>query len=173
MIGIERIKQRRLRNELHSHTGLYVGDCVPFFFCVRPPMLYAIHHRTDQDLRYEGGQDQLVYLEVRLHRLVGWADDEERRWAFTTSNAGAIEFHDYADLEQLHLVHWDAVLSSGWVPPELKDDRQAEFLVEHSCPWQLVHRVGVRSQHLQEQVCDILAHATHQPEVNIRADWYI
>ena len=34
-IGMNHIKQRRLQLELDSHPGLYVGECVPFYFCPR------------------------------------------------------------------------------------------------------------------------------------------
>ncbi len=35
-IGMNSIKQRRLNElTLASHTGLHVGDCVPFYFCPR------------------------------------------------------------------------------------------------------------------------------------------
>ncbi|MFA7664976.1 MAG: DarT ssDNA thymidine ADP-ribosyltransferase family protein [Burkholderiaceae bacterium] len=35
-IGMSRIKQRRLHElRLGSHPHLYVGDCVPFYFCPR------------------------------------------------------------------------------------------------------------------------------------------
>ena len=42
-IGMSNIKERRLGNELDSHPGLRVGDCVPFYFCPRSVMLYVIH----------------------------------------------------------------------------------------------------------------------------------
>ena len=40
-IGMNEIKERRLTNELQSHEGLCVGDCVPFYFCPRSVMLYG------------------------------------------------------------------------------------------------------------------------------------
>ena len=43
MIGMNSIKQRRLNElTLASHRGLYVGQCVPFYFCARSVMLYVI-----------------------------------------------------------------------------------------------------------------------------------
>lgn len=43
-IGIPHIKQRRLTElPLASHPGLYVGACVPFYFCPRSVMLYLLH----------------------------------------------------------------------------------------------------------------------------------
>lgn len=45
-IGMETIKDRRLHKcQLRSHPGLFVGQCVPFYFCPRPVMLYMIHKK--------------------------------------------------------------------------------------------------------------------------------
>lgn len=56
-IGMNNIKQRRLeQNQLTSHPGLKVGDCVPFYFCPRSIMLYLISQANHPDLCYRGGQ---------------------------------------------------------------------------------------------------------------------
>jgi hypothetical protein len=40
VIGISQIKRRRLTElTLHSRPGLFVGHCVPFYFCPRSIML--------------------------------------------------------------------------------------------------------------------------------------
>lgn len=55
MIGMDHIKQRRLQElTLTSHPGLYVGQCVPFYFCPRSIMLYIIHQANHPDLTYRG-----------------------------------------------------------------------------------------------------------------------
>lgn len=48
MIGMSNIKQRRLEELTlqDSHPDLFVGECVPFYFCPRSVMLYLIHMRT-------------------------------------------------------------------------------------------------------------------------------
>ena len=89
-IGMNSIKQRRL-NELRlaSHPELFVGDCVPFYFCPRSVMLYLIHRANDAELMYRGGQENIIHLEADLYAVVAWAQSPPRRWAFTLSNAGA------------------------------------------------------------------------------------
>ena len=101
VIGMKKIKQRRLTNPIVSRPGLNVGDCVPFYFCSRSVMLYLIYKANHPDLDYRGGQDPIVHLEADLHETVEWADQEERRWAFTLSNAGSGYFIDRCDLAQL------------------------------------------------------------------------
>jgi len=38
-IGMSHIKERRMRNQIKSHSPLRVGECVPFYFCPRSVML--------------------------------------------------------------------------------------------------------------------------------------
>lgn len=45
VIGLPRIKQRRLTQRSLNRTwpDLFVGECVPFYFCPRSIMLYVIN----------------------------------------------------------------------------------------------------------------------------------
>ena len=170
-IGMSDIKQRRLtRLSLTSHPGLFVGQCVPFYFCPRSIMLYLIHCANHPELTYRDGQRLIVHLEADLHETVEWAQANNRRWAFTLSNAGALYFEDRADLAQLGEIDWDAVQARDWRGQ--KEGKQAEFLVEQSFPWDLVSRIGVRSQQVYDQVRAALQAAAHKPRVDIRPDWY-
>jgi len=50
-IGMREIKRRRLEElTLSSHQGLFVGKCVPFYFCPRSIMLYMFHMRNHPDI---------------------------------------------------------------------------------------------------------------------------
>lgn len=170
-IGMSDIKQRRLtRLSLTSHPGLFVGQCVPFYFCPRSIMLYLIHRANHEELTYRGGQGPIVHLEADLAGTVAWANGNARRWAFTLSNAGAFYFEDRADLAQLGEIDWDAVQARDWRGK--KEGKQAEFLVEQSFPWELVSRIGVGSQQVYGQVRAALKAAAHKPHVEIKPDWY-
>lgn len=170
-IGMSDIKQRRLtRLSLTSHPGLFVGQCVPFYFCPRSIMLYLLHRANHEELTYRGGQGPIVHLEADLRGTVAWANGNARRWAFTLSNAGASYFEDRADLAQLDEIDWDAVRARDWRGK--KEGKQAEFLVEQSFPWDLVTRIGVRSQQVYGQVRAALQAVAHKPRVEIRSDWY-
>ena len=148
-IGMSHIKQRRLTYRLNSHPGLRVGDCVPFYFCPRSVMLYVIHRADNEGLQYRDGQGPIVHLEADLHEAVEWAERNERRWAFTLSNAGSGYFEDRCDLTQLGQIDWQAVQARQW--QGRSHGKQAEFLIERSFPWPLVRRVGVRSVQVQDQ----------------------
>jgi hypothetical protein len=170
VIGMNNIKHRRLDElKLTSHPDLYVGQCVPFYFCPRSVMLFLIHKRNPE-LAYRGGQEPIIHLEADLHATVGWANVQRRRWAFTLSNAGAYYFEDRADLTHLEEIQWDAVHAQQW--SNCKEGKQAEFLVENSFPWHLVERIGVSSRQVYPLVVNALPNQGHRPLVEIKTDWY-
>jgi hypothetical protein len=170
-IGMNSIKQRRL-NELRltSHPTLFVGDCVPFYFCPRSVMLYLIYQGNHPELAYRGGQGPIVHFEADLHTVVAWADAQPRRWAFTLSNAGARYFEDRSDLGQLGEIDWNAVRATDW--RQCKDGKQAEFLLEQDFPWHLVERIGVQSRSTYTLAVNALPAHGHRPPVEIRPEWY-
>lgn len=170
-IGMNSIKQRRLKElRLSSHPALFVGDCVPFYFCPRSVMLYLIYQGNHAELTYRGGQGPIVHFEADLHTVVAWANAQPRRWAFTLSNAGARYFEDRSDLGQLGEIDWDAVRATNW--RQCKDGKQAEFLLELSLPWHLVERIGVHSRATYTAAVNVLPASGHRPPVEIRPEWY-
>ena len=163
-IGMNSIKRRRLEElRLSSHQELYVGDCVPFYFCPRSVMLYLIFQANHPELSYRDGQDPILHLEADLHSVVSWATRQGNRWAFTLSNAGSYYFEDRCDLEHIDEIDWDAVNARSW--QNCKEGKQAEFLLEHSFPWHLVDRIGVRSAATYRLAANALPASGHRPPV--------
>ena len=176
-IGMNGIKQRRLKKlTLTSHPGLQVGDCVPFYFCPRSIMLYLIYQANHIELAYRGGQGPIVHMEADLRASVAWAQQNNQRWVFTMSNAGAFYFEDRCDLAQLNEIKWEAVQTNRWsgngIAPSVKEGKQAEFLVEYNFPWHLVERIGVYSRGVYQQVANALPSGGHRPQVEIKPEWY-
>ena len=169
-IGMSNIKERRLGNELESHPGLHVGDCVPFYFSPRSVMLYVINMSNHPQLEYRGGQEPIIHLEADLRETVARADANQRRWVFTSSNAGSGYSEDYSDLSQLKVLDWDAIRSKYW--QECREEKQAEFLVEDSFPWDLVSRIGVCSRQIRDRVLSTIQPHSHRPSVAIKPGWY-
>ena len=170
VIGMSAIKQRRLTNPVKCRPGLNVGECVPFYFCPRSVMLYLIHRANHPQLDYRGGQGPIVHLEADLRDAVDWANRNERRWAFTLSNAGSRYFQDRCDLSQVGELDWAAIQARDW--HACKEGKQAEFLMEKSFPWALVRRVGVSSPTIHGETQDALRLAEHRPAVELRPEWY-
>lgn len=170
-IGMTKIKQRRLTElMLASHPNLHVGDCVPFYFCPRSIMLYLLYQSNHRELSYSGGQGPIVHLEADLHAVVDWASQNGRRWAFTLSNAGGYDFEDRCDLERLDEIDWDAVQATQW--KQCRGQKQAEFLIELSFPWELVERIGVHSLTTYRRAAEALPPGGHRPPVEVLGVWY-
>lgn len=170
-IGMNKIKQRRL-NELmlKSHPGLYVGQFVPFYFCPRSVMLYLIYMHNEIELGYQGGQDLIIHLEADLKQTVTWAEQNKRKWAFTSSNAGSRYFEDFKNLSELNKIDWEAVKATNWM--NCKEDKQAEFLLEYSFPLELVIQIGVINNRVYQQVKTIFENTKYKPKIEIKPDWY-
>jgi len=169
-IGMSSIKQRRLELPLDCHPGDHVADYVPFYFCPRSVMLYLIYRGNHVDLTYQGGQEPIVHLEADLHCVVRWANQDGRRWAFSLSNAGAHYAQFRNCLADLGDVDWPAVASLDFRSAEVKEGKQAEFLLHGSFPWDLVSRIGAHSRGIAQRVDAALISALHHPIIEVRRD---
>jgi len=170
-IGMSEIKRRRLEDiRLSSHPELHVGECVPFYFCPRSIMLYMISRQNHPELQYKGGQEPIVHLEADLKKVVNWAEKNNKRWAFTLSNAGAYYFEDRASLQNINELDWNAINSTSW--HECREKKQAEFLIEEKFPWNLVDRIGIYSENYYNDVVSSFNSKGHHPVVEIKRNWY-
>jgi len=172
-IGMSEIKRRRIEEiPVSCHPGTRIGDYVPFYFCPRSVMLFLIHCANHPDLTYRGGQGPVVHLEADMHEVVSWAEQGARKWAFSLSNAGAYYVQVRGRLDELEEINWAAVSATDFRSPDVKEGKQAEFLVHGSFPWELVRRVGVCSARIKAQAEAALQIAAHRPPVEILRDWY-
>jgi hypothetical protein len=171
-IGIGGIKERRLSLPVDCYPGTHVGEYVPFYFCPRSIMLYVIYRANHPELAYRDGQGPIIHLEADLNAVAGWATSSGRKWAFSTSNAGACYATFHCELSKLNQIDWDAVASTDFRDASVKEGKQAEFLMEESFPWGLITRIGVASLEVRSQVENILRDATHLPLVEVIPAWY-
>lgn len=171
-IGMSSIKQRRLALPVRCYPDDHVGDYVPFYFCPRSVMLYVISQANHPELAYRGGQGPIVHLESDLREVVEWAETAGVRWAFSLSNAGTsyTEFRNRWD--QLQEIDWVSVAATDFRAPEVKEGKQAEFLVHGFFPWDLVQCIGVMTASVQTQALRALAGAHHRPVVEVLRNWY-
>ena len=173
VVGMSKIKQRRLLElGVDCHPGTMVGEYVPFYFCPRSIMLYIIYMRNHPELTYRGGQRPIVHLQSDLRAVVAWAEQHDRRWAFSTENAGTYYAQFFACLDQLDEINWTAVRATDFRNAQIKDGKQAEFLMHESFPWPLVEKVGVFNAATVEEVREALAGASHKPTVEVKRNWY-
>lgn len=173
IIGMSGIKRRRIEElNVTCHSGTKVGDYVPFYFCPRSVMLYVIYMANHPELTYRGGQAPIVHLEADLRAVVRWADDNGRRWGFSLSNAGAYYTEFRSRSEDLDQLDWAAIAATDFRPTEVKERKQAEFLLYDTFPLELVERVGVHSDRVRAQANAALATFASPPPVEVRRDWY-
>ncbi len=173
VIGMSSIKLRRLNElEVPCYVGTKVGDYVPFYFCPRSVMLYVIHCANHQELTYRGGQDPIIHLEADLHNVVQWATHNGVRWAFSLSNAGAYYTEFRAVVAHLNQLDWVAIATLDFRQQNVKEGKQAEFLVHGRFPFSLVSYIGVRSTAIAARVSAVLAGTNYSPIVQVRPDWY-
>jgi hypothetical protein len=91
---------------------------------------------------------------------------------FSLSNAGAFYAQFRSQTDQLDEVNWPAVTARDFRNPDIKEGKQAEFLVHEFFPWELVETIGVISQAMAQQVTNSLLNVAHWPRVLVRPDWY-
>lgn len=170
-IGISEIKSRRRERRLVSYPDLRVGDCVPFYFCPRSVMLYIIYKRNHENLQYKDGQVNIIHLETTLYKTIEWANENQKRWVFTSENASARYCEDYNDLNKLDKIDWQAVEASSW--SKFRESKQAEFLLETFFPWTLVESIGVCTAEVLQRVQSVLEKFdSQQPHASVRSSWY-
>ena len=135
-------------------------------------MLYLLHKANHPDISYREGQTPIVHLQADMNDVIAWADEKRVKWAFSTANAGARYAPIYASVDKLSEVSWTAVMATDFRKVEIKEGKQAEFLVFQSLPWSLVEKVGVVNGSVLAEAKAALAAADHQPPISLEPDWY-
>lgn len=135
-------------------------------------MLYILHRGNNPGLTYQAGQRPIVHLQGDLHATIEWADAAARRWAFSKGNAGAYYAEFFNDTGLLDMLDWQAIGQTDWRDPDVKEGKQAEFLVEESFPWELIERIGVINPQVAQRVTNAISAAHHRPDVVVAPEWY-
>ncbi|MEJ1385342.1 MAG: DUF4433 domain-containing protein [Candidatus Sedimenticola sp. (ex Thyasira tokunagai)] len=165
-IGYSHIKARRLRRPITVSAGGMLGDYVPFNFCPRSIMLYVV---SQGHADYAAGQQPIIHLVSSIDTIVASA----RPWAFTDIHADLGYASQFDSLDSLDEVDWDVMPVRQWGgDSELKEKRQAEFLVHDWCPWNAIVEIGVINDAVAAKVHAALATAAHKPNVVVHRDWY-
>lgn len=169
-IAYGNIKSRRSATEVTIPPGGVVSDYVPFYFCPRSPMLYAVH--GGQVPGHEGGQVNVVHLVADAERLV-----ESKLSCVHTEGHAAVQplaFHN--GCEGFQRLDWPLIRSANWGNTAEDGDRkrrkQAEFLVHGSVPWTAISQIGVIDATIAARASALLATAAHRPEVVVQPQWY-
>lgn len=172
-IGMSSIKRRRVEElNVPCHPGTKVGDYVPFYFCPRSVMLFVIHRANLPELIFRSGQGPIVHLEADLYRVICWAKANGKPWAFSLSNAGAYYTEFRSRTDELAQLDWTLIVARDFRGAQVKERKQAEFLVYERFPFDLIERIGVQSLQVRARAAEAIACADHRPVIEVRPDWY-
>ncbi len=164
-IGYSHIKARRMAHPVTVSEGGTLGDYVPFNFCPRSVMLFVVSCGHDN---YEDGQEPIIHLQTSTDSIIKTG----RPYAFTDRHADLGYAVQYDSLDDLDKVDWDVMPVKYWSDSEVKEKRQAEFLVHEYCPWSAIEEITVINQAIKVRVEAALVGAVHKPAVQIRRNWY-
>ncbi|MGC4109817.1 MAG: DUF4433 domain-containing protein [Nocardioides sp.] len=167
-IGSAGIRQRRLQLPVGDVGPRgFVGDCVPWYFGPRSPMMYTL---SRNNYEYQDGFDEVVYLVSSVPRIVALGGE----WVASDRNA-ALYMAEFTDDEQSLTDHisWDVIVARYWSDyPDGADLRAAEFLVHESVPWEAVEAIVTKTEETRAQVEAMVAGLRHSPRVVVRPGWY-
>jgi ssDNA thymidine ADP-ribosyltransferase, DarT len=164
------VKQRRLKRAVKVGIGGKLGDYVPFNFCNRSVMLYTLS-KSHED--YNGGQDEIVHLVSSVQTAVALG----KPWAFTDRHADLGYAMYFTSLSNLSEVNWNVMPLTYWADSDnreqrknIREQRQAEFLVHNSFPWSAIEHIGVKNAAVKARVQALLPSGA--PPVAIQTSWY-
>jgi len=167
------IQERRFKFKVPVCKKGFLSDYVPFYFANRSPMLFSIH--TKNVVSYNGSQTNIIYLVSSVQKIY----QSQLKCCYTDGHA-TIRFTDFFDdLSKLEdSIDWEIISSWSWHDTDEDENRkrkkQAEFLVHHFVPWNLVEKIAVIDPIMKQKVESIIAESEYQynPSVEIRRNWY-
>ncbi|MGH9467694.1 MAG: DarT ssDNA thymidine ADP-ribosyltransferase family protein, partial [Terriglobales bacterium] len=75
-------------------------------------------------------------------------------------------------VDELNQLDWNAIAAKDFRDSDVKESKQAEFLLHEYFPFDLIERIGVRGMAAYGQVNTVLVPAAHRPNVAIMQAWY-
>lgn len=132
-----------------------LGEYIPFYFWGHSPMLYMIAYGRQGVKQYP--QDDIVYIVINTASII------ERRlpYVFTDRHAKRRTANFSTDPADLMNLRWDVIKSKDWKniaeDIERRDFKQAEFLVRHHIPTELIEMFVVKNQVKKTEIEEIIS----------------
>ena len=165
IIGYDHIKRRRLTEiRVPCCGGRFVGEFVPFYICLRSPMLYRIN--IGNTGRPAGCQHRIVHLVSTMAVGIGI----NKSWAVSSGNAGAYHTVFYSSVSSLDVLDWRAIHANDWRGKT--HQKSAEFLATDFFPWTGFEKVVCYSSEIASTVKEFTRSTHHQPLVEVNRKWY-
>lgn len=165
-IGYQHIKNRRLSHPVTVSKMGFLGDYVPFNFCYRSVMLFALHKGHPG---YLEGQEPIIHLVSSINTIQSMG----LSFFWTDGHACLKYTRQYDQIDSIHQdVDWSVMPLIYWNKTDIKEKRQAEFLIHGHAPWEAIEMIVVKTQNMADKVYKIIEDASHQPSIRIDSDWY-
>ncbi len=129
-------------------------------------MLCSIFYKNVAD--YGGHESSIIHLVSTITT----ATHSGRAWAFTDRHAELAYALYYDNLAELARVNWSVMPLDVWRDQEIKETRQAEFLVHDTFPWTCIRWMGVHNPTVAQAVTAVLNQAPHKPRIEVKPNWY-
>ena len=169
-IAHQHIKDRRSAKQVPCSAGGTLANYVPFYFAPRSPMLYAISRGYVQG--YNDGQGPILHLVSSIEAV----QRNNLPFAFTDGHAEMDISRFFVNLEDLDQIDWRIMEETIWRDTlqdgDRKRRRQAEFLVHHFFPLDLIEEIGVMNKTVAQNASMLLKKITRKPVLKIAPTWY-
>lgn len=166
----QHLKRRRAQTRV-PNIGDTLDHYVPFYFAPRSPMLYAIYKGNVSGVSPD--QRPLIYLVTYVDTIL----NNGLSFIFTDRHPLSFGVRWSTDIGNLPaMIDWEVMRSLTWCDtadyPNRKSRRQAEFLVYHKLPFNLIEKIGVYDTAIRQEVLELLHATPYQPLVSVERSWY-
>ncbi|NPV00880.1 MAG: DUF4433 domain-containing protein [Brevinematales bacterium] len=170
-IAYEGIQDRRSHTMVPFSPYGNLHQYVPFYFCPRSPMLYAIHKNNVP--QYPKGEESIIHIVTSIAKIIEF----DRPFIFTDGHAVMKLSDFYENISELDILDWEVINNNYWADTEDDNDRkrrkQAEFLVYEFLPFFAIQKIGVYNNIIEKKVREIVkTHPQYSLQIEIRPEWY-
>lgn len=158
------------RDDRTIYKDYKIGDCIPFYFGPRSPMLYVIQHGYNNVVRYNA--EDLVYAVIRLDDIV----EHNIKCVFTDGHALDLLTTTYTSdkLSMIDdIISYSDVYATNWANNEndrdLKRRKEAELLLIDELPPQYIRGFAVYNEKAKQQ---ILEYGIDAAKIAVRPNYY-
>lgn len=154
-IGHPKLMDDRKDWPIRFPNAYTLGDYVPFYFAGQTPMLLMIKNGTPPISRQN--QEDIIFIVCRAQAIAATG----LPFLISDRHAKKSTAKFYDTLEGLNELDWDSIRRTVWKNTEDKMDRmdlkQAEFLVKHAVPVELIAGIIVKTEAVKAEVEKIIS----------------
>lgn len=147
-----------------------LAEYIPFYFRWRSPMLYVIAKGNDPEV-IRTPQEEIVYLASTAEKI----KEINCGFVFTDRHAKLELANFYNDLSDLAKLNWEVIKTDYWgrqYGPELREIKQAEFLVHKHAPASALIGIGCMNEKTAGHVRKIVSESDLKIDVKVKENWY-